>query len=336
MHRRLAAPLIAALVAIAADAAELADCWSVRPVDAAGRGVGGVEDMVLDRARQRLILSAYDRRAVDRAVAAGAPAPTGGLYALPLARLAAGTVRVRRLAPRGLPAGGLRPHGIALAGDRLAVVNRTVAAGRIAPVVDRFRLADGSLEHRARRADPRLCRPNDVAWSTDGRLLVTNDRGACGGPALWWERLANRPASFVMAFEDGDGAVAAGGFRFANGIAATPAGVVVAATRGRRLHRLGGASAALPFAPDNLSVDADGAVWAAGPVSLWRYAAFRAGWLAAPGASGVARWRPDGDLASFTLGAPVLRGATVALPLGDRLLLGAAYDDRLALCTRPD
>jgi len=335
MPRRWLAGVLAGGLGVAAQAAEPTDCRALRPVDAAGARVVGVEDIAHDTARERLILSAYDRRAVARALARDAPVPQGGLYALPLGRLADGEVRVEPLAVAGLPPGGLRPHGIALAGDRLAVVNRTVAAGRIVPVVDLFTLGDRGLGHATRLTEPRLCRPNDVAFARDGRLLVTNDRGACDGPALWWERLANRPASFVMAFDGDRGAVLARGFRFANGIAVTPSGPVVAATRGRRLHRLGGASVALPFAPDNLSVDAAGAVWAAGPVSLWRYAAFRAGWLASPGASGVARLTPDGALATFTVPAAVLAGVTVALPVGERVVLGAAYDDRLALCRRP-
>ena len=318
MPSRLLAGVVATGLAGAAAAGELADCEVVRPVDAAGRAVVGVEDMALDRARDRLILSAYDRRAVTRAASAGEPAPEGGLYALP--------------------------------SPRLALVNRTVEGGRFVPVVDRLEITPSGLAHRARLRAPRLCRPNDLAWTGDGRLLVTNDRGACGGPALWWERLANRPASFVMAFTgagtgtatdtgaaagaDSEGAVVATGFRFANGIAATPEGVVVAATRGRRLHHLERGEVALPFAPDNLTVTDDG-VLAAGPVSLWRYAAFRAGWLSAPGTSAVARWRPGEPAAVFTVPAPVLRGVTVALAVGDRLLLGAAYDDRLALCGRP-
>jgi arylesterase/paraoxonase len=335
MPRRWLAVVLACGLAGAAPAAELADCRAVRPVDAAGERVVGVEDIARDTVRERLILSAYDRRAVARALRRGRPVPQGGLYALPLARLAAGEVRVDRLEPRGLPPGGLRPHGLAVAGDRLAVVNRTVADGRIVAVVDRFALGVHAVAHTARFADPRLCRPNDVAFAADDRLLVTNDRGACAGWAFWWERLANRPLSFVMAFDDGVGSVLARGFRFANGIAVTPLGPAVAATRGRRLRRLAGGDAVLPFAPDNLGVDADGTVWAAGPASLWRYAAFRAGWLAAPGTSGIARWGAGGALASFTLPADVLAGATVAVPLGERLLIGAAYDDQLALCARP-
>ncbi|MFP4125816.1 MAG: hypothetical protein ACLFU0_04125, partial [Alphaproteobacteria bacterium] len=69
--------------------------------------------------------------------------------------------------------------------------------------------------------------------------------------------------------------------------------------------------------------------------SLWRYAAFRAGWLASPGASGLARLTADGALATFTVPAAVLGGVTVAVPVGDRLIMGAAYADRLALCRRP-
>jgi len=207
--------------------------------------------------------------------------------------------------------------------------------GRIVPVVDRFRLAGDRLVHVARHAHPRLCRPNDLAWTGDGDLLVSNDRGACGGAALWWERLANRPSSFVMRFGDGAGEVVATGFRLANGVVATPEGPGVAGSRGRRLHLPDGTAVPLPFAPDNLTLAPDGAVWAAGPVRLWRYAAFRAGWLAAPGASGVARLGPDGALATFAIPARDLKGATAALAVGARLLVAAAYDDHLLLCRRP-
>lgn len=342
MPSRLLAGAWALAAGVAAQAAELADCRTVRPVDAAGRAVVGVEDLARDPARDRLILSAYDRRAVARALAADEPAPEGALYALPLERLHGGEAPVDRLTPLGLPPGGLRPHGIALAGDRLAVVNRTVDAGTIAPVVDRFALEDEAVRHAARQADPRLCRPNDVAWAGNGRLLVTNDRGACAGPAFWWERVANRPASFVLAFDarrDANrGEIVARGLRFANGIVVTGAAPVVAATRGRRLVYLAEdrrVTAGLDFAPDNLALGDAGAVWAAGPVELWRYAAFRAGWIDAPGASAVARWRPDGAPARYTVPAAMVRGATVAVPVGDRLLLGAAYDDHLLLCARP-
>jgi hypothetical protein len=338
MHRRLLAASLATGLATGAAARELTGCGVLQPVDPQGRAVVGVEDIALDAARDRLILSAYDRRAVTRALAAGEPAPEGGLYALALDELEPGRIEVAPLSIPGLPPGGLRPHGIDAAGDALAVVNRTVRDGRIAAVVDRFEMTADGLGHRTRLDDPRLCRPNDVAFASGGRLLVTNDHGACGGLALWWERIANRPWSFVMAFENGAGSVAAAGFRFANGVAVTADGPVVAATRGRRLVRLaadGRVPAPLPFAPDNLVAAPDGRVWAAGPVSLWRYAAFRAGWLASPGPSGLARWRPKGAPAAFTVPPDGIKGATVAVPVDDRLVLGAAYDDHLLLCARP-
>lgn len=334
-----ARPLVTALALLiaspAAPSTELAGCRAVHVRDAAGAPVVGIEDMALDPARARLILSAYDRRAVADALAAGTTPPAGGLYALPLSALAAGRVRVDRVAVEGLPGGELRPHGIGLAGDRLAVVNRTVAAGRIEAVVDSFSFGEHGLVHRRRFADPRLCRPNDVAWPAPERLLVSNDRGACGGPGLWWERVANRPASFVMALGDGPAAIVADRLRFANGVAVPEWGPVVAATRGRRLERLEGDGVALDFAPDNLTVDATGAVWAAGPVQLWRFAAYRAGWLADPGPSALARWRPGSELRAAEVPSAALAGATVALPVGEHLLLGAGWDDHLALCPRP-
>jgi len=336
--RRRIASVLALVLATPATAATLEQCAPVRLVDEAGRPVVGIEDMALDAERRRVVLSAYDRRAVAGAIERNEVPPEGGLYALASDALAAGEVAVARYEVRALPPGGLRPHGIALAEDRLAVVNRTVAEGRIVPVVDRFEVDGATLRHRARLTDARLCRPNDVAWNVEGRLLVTNDHGACGGPALWWERLTNSPSSFVMAMANGDRQMTAAGFRFANGIALNDGSPVVAATRGRRLHRLEAhrrVHVPLPFAPDNVVAGGTGAVWTAGPVQLWRYAAFRAGWLSSAGPSRVARWRPGDQPDVFDVPPAALHGPTVALPVGDRLLLGSAYDDRLLLCERP-
>jgi sugar lactone lactonase YvrE len=303
----------------------LEDCVALRLRDQDGRAVVGVEDVALDQSRDRVLLSAHNRRA--------RPPAEGGIYAWPTAAIAQGTAQVVRLAVQTLPPGGLRPHGIGLAADRLAVVNRTTRPdGAVAPVVDVFRIEGDGLAHLARHADPRLCRPNDVALAGD-RLLVTNDRGHCGGPAFWLERVFNRPEAFVLSFDD-EASILARRFRFANGIVGADGTVHVAATRGRRVHRLDGDPVPLPFAPDNLTLAQDGTVWAAGTANLWRFALFIQGWTARAGRSAVARL--DGaEVTVWSVPDGVVQGATAALPVGGRLVIAAGWDDRVALCRNP-
>ena len=303
----------------------LEDCIALELRDEAGRAVVGVEDVAFDAARDRVLLSAHDRRA--------RPPAEGGIYAWSRDAIRREAPEVMRLAVEGLPPGGLRPHGIGLAGNRLAVVNRTTGAdGAVAPVIDVFRIEGDGLAHLARHADPRLCRPNDVALE-GARLLVTNDRGHCGGPAFWLERVFNRPEAFVLSFDEA-ATIVARGFRFANGIVVADGAVHVAATRGRRVRRLDGEPIALPLAPDNLTIAQDGSVWVAGATSLWRFALFIQGWTTRAGRSAVARL--DGaEVTVWSVPEGVIQGATAALPVGDRLVIAAGWDDRVALCRNP-
>lgn len=315
-------PLLAALGGAPAEALLplVESCRAVALEDADGRSVVGVEDLALDGAVGRLLLSAYDRRSGTE----------GGLYAWPLGELDAATPKLERLEVEGLPPGGFRPHGLAHADGRIAVVNRTDGG----PVVDRFTVAENRLRHVGRFADARLCGPNDVALR-GAEVLVTNDRGACGGLALWLERVLNRPAAFVMALDGGEGRAVAAGLRFANGIAVRGSELLVAETRAFSVRDLAsGAAIGLPFAPDNLVVGEDGAVWAAGPRRLWRLALFMAGWSATAGPSLVARLG-DGEARVWRLPDGLVEGATAALAVRGRLVIAAGWDERVAVCADP-
>lgn len=81
-----------------------------------GNRVVGAEDLAIDRVGGRLFISAYDRRAVERAVGRNAfVVPEGGVYELPLAALDRFNGRLIAVDPvidRSEAPGGLRPHGI--------------------------------------------------------------------------------------------------------------------------------------------------------------------------------------------------------------------------------
>ncbi|MEL7488875.1 MAG: hypothetical protein AAGJ87_16885, partial [Pseudomonadota bacterium] len=95
-----------------------------------GARIIGAEDMALDPSTGRLFISAYNRRAVEKAAAKKAfRIPEGGVYQTTAAALAAAPESGLTLAPlikTGEIAGGLRPHGIAFdeKRDELAFINR--------------------------------------------------------------------------------------------------------------------------------------------------------------------------------------------------------------------
>ncbi|MCK5748030.1 MAG: hypothetical protein KAH44_17560, partial [Oricola sp.] len=110
------------------------DCRRVALIDAAtGETLRGAEDLAFDAEGGRLFVSAYDRRAVEKAAGRRREAlPQGGLYAVSLEALfdpQTEQLTVSSLADPADIAGGLRPHGISYdaANHELVFINRTYA-----------------------------------------------------------------------------------------------------------------------------------------------------------------------------------------------------------------
>ncbi len=349
----------AALAGLAAGAALLAcaapapspriDAGQCRPlalVDAAGRAVVGAEDLALDAEGGRLFVSAYDRLAVEaRLGRRGDPPPAGGVYALPLASLAAeGPLAVADLLAPALGA-PTRPHGIALGRGadgraRLAVVARDARpdeAGRwrLAPrvVVLEEDAAGGGWRPGRVVAGRQLCHLNDVAITPGGRLLATLDRGPCPGEGR---------GVLVELGEGGRMRTLASGYRFANGLAFDAEGRLwLAETRASRLRApAGGLRRDLPGHPDNPALAPDGRLVVALHPSLIRLALYRHGWplgrraparvVALDPASGAVEWLLDDP------GGRVFPGATAAVVAGDRLVVGAVRAPGLLVCPLPE
>lgn len=236
-----------------------------------GAEIVGAEDLDVDRAGGRLFISAYDRRAVERATKQRTKAiPKGGLYVVSLDDLAGGKkeIRARSIVDSDSVNGGLRPHGIAYdeaTGD-LTFVNRGYAREERQWRLQAEVLTLASSGEWA-AAHPVNCSANDLTI-LDGRPLITLDHAGCGLSAGIEDVLGLKRARLVEA--GGESVVE--GLGFANGVVAVPGGLVfVAATRERVLYPIlvgqDGSSTqkAIPLgaAPDNLSLSDEGKIIAA-------------------------------------------------------------------------
>jgi hypothetical protein len=335
---------------------ETSDCRPVALVDAAsGRPVTGVEDLAVDPASGLVLLSAYDRQADP-----GTPGRAGsaGLYAFdPAAGAQGGRIAVRDLSRDFKRTDPLFPHGIDLlpgTEGRLFVVNRRYESGAdpaIPVTVELFDWDGARLAHRQTLADPRLCRANDLVALGPEALLVTGDRGACGGIGLLAEDVLGLSGGHVLHWDGDVLRRAADGIAFANGIAVRGDRTYVAATRGTAIHiyrtaDLSDADAgpaepvgtiALPAGPDNLSWDREGRLLAAAHPDLFALFLFRGRWLGTETApSRVLRIGVEaGEPLAYAVATEgeSLSGATAAVETAGRLLIAGAHGDRMLICT---
>jgi hypothetical protein len=316
-----------------------------RPITLRAAGTGaiiqGTEDLALDPAHGRLIVSAYDRRS-DK---------PSGLYVAALSALDADTAPVTASPLMLKPERALRPHGIALAergdgGAWLYVINRLKGrAGRTAELLA-FRL-DG-LSAALAYSLPLPCGANDLLPLAEGHVLVTVDRSVCSGPRRWLADALNLIHGRVIEVgADGAERVLAAGIDFANGIEESDGLIYVAATRARALlvydrkALLEGPAPATPLgtiklsgAPDNLSRGSDGRLYVAAHRSLLRFAAYLGGWRGdSPGDVYVydPAARMNGLRHLFRL-ARILDGPTSAVESGGLVIVGGGFSAGLAVC----
>lgn len=323
-----------------------ASCHRLALVDAtSGEDVLGAEDIALDRGRERLLVSAYDRLGAE----AGRKA-RGGLYAVPLEALSRSAVRVT---PIALGPGRV-PHGISLGevagAPTLAVIERRYHGGR-PPLValSLYRIQDdGALALQATFRDSRLCSANDLALLPGPALAVSLDRGFCengepgGGDGLLVQ----------VAWPDGARAMVAplaskDTLVFPNGVAALPQDrIAVADTRGGavwlvdRQGRSQPVKLRTPGGPDNLTLEdapsGEPRLLAALHPSLMRIALHRYDWpLGRRAPSRIIRLNPaDGriELLFDDRDGTTWSGATVAVEANGWLVAGAIREPGLLAC----
>jgi hypothetical protein len=311
----------------------LTDCRVARVTGSDGTAVAGIEDLALDGTF--LVLSAHDRLAMRRPKA-GTAVPEGGLWTLPVESLSQAAPYAARIIPEGQIEGGLRPHGIAVDSNRLALVNRRIGAdGRPDPVVLSFDLSGREPRLLESWRAPGFCALNDVAF-WQGELLATLDRSRCPSSILG-EMLVPKESGKLLLLGDTGSRVLASGLAFANGVAVLPQGVIaVSETRGQRVRLSTGRTLAVPGHPDNLTVADNGRLVIGVIPSLWRFGLHLLGHrdsapariVALDPTSGVVEWLfddPEGQL---------LPGITVGLLADGRLVAGAVRAPGLLVCER--
>jgi hypothetical protein len=321
------------------------NCSRVALIDSAtGASVRGAEDLDIDAARGRLIVSAYDRRAAEKAAHGPSTPPEGGLYVVRLERLGGAEAAATPLVPPGAIAGGLRPHGVAYisTADEIAFVNRAYAregrGWRLAPRIERVGAADGS------RLDPLTahCAANDLV-ATEAGLLVTFDHGACDWRAGLEDVLSLRRAGVVPTT---GGEPLFSGASYANGvIAAADGALALAATRENALLMLrlsedgawrASSRVKLPGGPDNLTRGDSGRIIAAVHPSTLRLAAARKLGLGKASSRIVAIDPATGGVALLfdDPTGKVFSAATVAVEREGALILGSVLEEGLLVCRR--
>lgn len=347
-----ATPFLLALIGISACSQQatmkpprfaLEQCARTTLIDRqSGREIVGAEDLDVDRAGGRLFISAYDRKAVERAAKQRtAVIPKGGLYVVSLDDLAGRNkeIRARSIVDSESVNGGLRPHGIAYdeaTGD-LTFVNRGYAKYQRQWRLQAEVLTLASSGEWA-AAHPVKCSANDLTI-LDGRPLITLDHGGCGFSAGMEDVLGLKRARLVEA--GGESVVE--GLGLANGVVAVPGGLVfVAATRERALYPItvgrnrAERHKAIPLgaAPDNLSLSDEGAIIAAVHPSLLAIGLQRR-LGAGRSPSRIIEIVPEtGDKALLfdDREASLISAATAAISTNGLLVIGSVVDAGIVVC----
>ncbi len=299
------------------------------------RGIAGPEDIEIDEAAGRAFISSLDRREDDA---------RGAIHVFDVDDpLSAAGFRDRT---GGVPA-DFRPYGLDYYEDgevrRLFVVNEAAKAVELYDVA-----ANGDLVHLETLRERRLTSPNNVVAVGPRRFYVTNDvRPGRDAVIANLHFLMGLGSGEIFYVDDGVWRLAAEGLRFANGLALSPDGLKLyaAETSGNALkvfdrHPGTGALALretipLGASPDNINVDAAGAVWVGAlpkPLAVPRLA--RDPGATAP--SEVLRVDPDGAAQTVYRNEGGEQSAvTVAARVRNKLLIGALYEEKFLFCELP-
>lgn len=324
-------------------------CRRVTIVDAASAAaVVGAEDLAFDRAAGRILISAYDRRKVEREEATSAfDLSQGGIYAAPVEALAGDDTMLTlpSLVARETVGGGLRPHGLSFDPVRREIifVNRSYqridGEWRMTPRLERAG-ADGAVF--VGDGDAPRCSANDVATLGE-TTVVSFDHASCG----WRGRVEDIFALRASGVATAEGENVFEGVGHANGVVALESGALaLAATRDMQLlvltpdgEKFGiERTISLPGAPDNLTVTADGEIVAALHPSLLAIGMQRRLGLGRSG-SRVVRVNPETGETTLLFEdrrAKLFSAATAALEEGGLLVIGSVADSGLVVCKRSE
>ncbi|GJL95967.1 MAG: hypothetical protein DHS20C05_23720 [Hyphococcus sp.] len=301
-------------------------------------GIAGPEDILITPGAKRVFISSRDRRQPDQ---------RGSIHIFDLADPLAGGGWQDMTS--GMPE-EFNPLGIDYFEDgdvrRLFVVNEVNAAIEVFEVAE-----DGALIHLETFAERRLTSPNNVVAVGPRSFYVTNDVKQGRDTQIGKLHFLTRQASGQVLYYNGVAwQMAAEGLKFANGIVLSQdqKRLYVAETAGRAIRvydrdletgalfmSSGSGRITLPTAPDNLSIDESGALWAATlpkPLAVPLHGANPD--VIAP--SQIIRVTPGGDpQIIYSDDGKELSASTTAARFGQTLLIGALYDEKFLICDLP-
>jgi len=226
------------------------------------------EDIQIDRNRSIAYLSSLDRRGLVEGLAVEGTVLQVDLVADPLR-----TEPALSSAPPGF-----RPHGMSLyrMGDgkqRLFVISHPEGDEHVIEVFEQN--ADNRFTHVGSIRDPLLVSPNAIVAVGPQQFYVANDKGDAGFLGRIGESLFRTGLSTVVYFDGESMRVEAERLKSAVGMGLSPDGLTayVAETLGKRVsvYTRNPLTGDLTFkqhieldgSPDNINVDADGALWIA-------------------------------------------------------------------------
>jgi len=307
-------------------------------------GVVGAEDIAIDAKSGLLFASAADRRHPG--------AGSDGIYMLRLADPKAGFTKLG-----GAPS-QFHPHGISLfrgadGALTLMAVNH-MAADRHAVDIFGVSVKDGTaaMTEIGDIQSDKLVHPNDIAAVGPAQFYVTNDHGSRTALGAQAEDYLTLPRADVLYYDGMVFKEAASGLVLANGIAVSREGglVYVAETTMRRIRTFSRDAFsgrltphdtfALPTAPDNIDVAADGALWVAGHPKLFGLLAYM-GDASKPSPAQILRVATAGGMPRSArvvyadAGGREIAAASVGAAAGKTLFIGAIFDAKVLACRLP-
>ncbi|MBN1532327.1 MAG: SMP-30/gluconolactonase/LRE family protein [Spirochaetes bacterium] len=306
------------------------------------------EDIEIDAEGGMALISSSDRRAAMRG-----ETTQGGIYGYSL--------RANNPVPVNLTADfrkEFHPHGISLYRDPsgrryLFVINMGHDAHFFDAAkknhVEIFEYAGGRLIHRETVSGDLLQTPNDILGVGPRRFYFTNDHGAESPLGKKLETYLQLALSNIVYYDGRGFSIAAGDLVYANGLAMSGDGKRVYATSTvGKLMRLYDRDAAtgrltevrdvpLDTGVDNINIDAQGRIWAGCMPKLLSFVSYT---------KDPSRLAPSQVLTisrdaagEYTVREVYLdsgegiSGCSSAAALGDRMLVGASYDDHFLDCT---
>jgi arylesterase/paraoxonase len=307
-------------------------------------GVTGPEDIAVDGKSGLAFVSATDRPAKNR----GKPSAGDGLYVY-----AAGSLKKLDGTPKDF-----HPHGISLyrAPDgtlTLMAINHRMDGTSSIDIFNVKMAPDAvGLQEVGRVESDLLISPNAIAAVDAQRFYVVNDHTSKTQFGRWLDDNLVLPRANVLYFDGLVFRVAADHLVFPNGAALSADGtyLYVSESYNRQLRTfdrspisgvLGEVNVlAIPSNLDNVRVDDKGNVWVASHPKAFAMAKYRTD-PSKPAPSEVFEVSTIGGipqaakLVYANLGDGI-GASSVAAPLGERLLIGSPFDDKILDCTRPD